>query len=93
MHNSSLCLLGDICYLLWIGVLFWKLRKLRKDHAATVIECGSLLGQNLGLKESLEHAHTTLMLIEQANYRMGCELYGKQQVDQAIRRAHEQGVN
>ena len=49
--------------------------------------------QNASLKKSLECAHTNLMLLEQANYRMGCELYGKQQVDQAIRRAHEQGVN
>ena len=92
-HHPLLCLLGDLCYLLWIGVLYWKLRKMRKDYAATVAECGSLLGQNLGLKESLDGAHMNLMLIEQANYRMGCELYGKRQVDQAIRRAHENGVN
>lgn len=64
----------------------------RREHAADL--AGTQLAAELEqVKAFAVHQSALVQHLERCNYDLGCELYGKEAVDKAIRDAHERGLN
>lgn len=88
MH-PLLDLLASLTLLLLVALvlgLTWRLHKARRGERAADKAGEILCAELLEMKNLAAH-------LEQSNYRLACQLYGKEQVDRTIREAASRGSN